>query len=170
MCIRDRVYVAYSFANVFQYNPGDIHFCTADIGWVTGHSYIAVSYTHLDVYKRQDSPSIGGGSKGATSLMRAAFPGLMAREAGHPPDGGLSRRRVWASVLQDQQRPIARQREDMGSQRGHGGEVHGLGTSRAAAAKPAPALDRYRRRTVAQLVATKLGASHLEGRVDAFGP
>jgi acetyl-CoA synthetase len=26
--------------NVFQYKPGDIHFCTADIGWITGHSYI----------------------------------------------------------------------------------------------------------------------------------
>ena len=30
----------YTFVNVFQYNPGDIHFCTADIGWITGHSYI----------------------------------------------------------------------------------------------------------------------------------
>ncbi|MDH7463725.1 acetate--CoA ligase [Chitinophagaceae bacterium 26-R-25] len=34
------VYTAYSFVNVFQYQPGDIHFCTADIGWITGHSYI----------------------------------------------------------------------------------------------------------------------------------
>ncbi|MEP7268673.1 MAG: acetate--CoA ligase [Saprospiraceae bacterium] len=34
------VYATYSFLNVFQYQPGDIHFCTADIGWVTGHSYI----------------------------------------------------------------------------------------------------------------------------------
>jgi acetyl-CoA synthetase len=34
------VYTGYSFVNVFQYEPGDIHFCTADIGWVTGHSYI----------------------------------------------------------------------------------------------------------------------------------
>ncbi|MDZ4707226.1 MAG: acetate--CoA ligase [Saprospiraceae bacterium] len=34
------VYTTYSFVNVFQYQPGDIHFCTADIGWVTGHSYI----------------------------------------------------------------------------------------------------------------------------------
>jgi len=34
------VYVGYTFANVFQYNPGDIFWCTADIGWVTGHSYI----------------------------------------------------------------------------------------------------------------------------------
>jgi acetyl-CoA synthetase len=34
------VYTAYSFLNVFQYNLDDIHFCTADIGWVTGHSYI----------------------------------------------------------------------------------------------------------------------------------
>ncbi len=30
----------YTFINVFQYQPGDIHFCTADIGWITGHSYI----------------------------------------------------------------------------------------------------------------------------------
>ncbi|SKB54829.1 acetate--CoA ligase [Dyadobacter psychrophilus] len=34
------VYATYTFANVFQYEPGEIHFCTADIGWITGHSYI----------------------------------------------------------------------------------------------------------------------------------
>lgn len=34
------VYTAYTFLNVFQYHPGDIYFCTADIGWITGHSYI----------------------------------------------------------------------------------------------------------------------------------
>lgn len=34
------VYSAYTFQNVFQYNPGDVYFCTADIGWITGHSYI----------------------------------------------------------------------------------------------------------------------------------
>jgi acetyl-CoA synthetase len=34
------VYAAYSFQNVFQYAPGEIHWCTADIGWVTGHSYV----------------------------------------------------------------------------------------------------------------------------------
>jgi acetyl-CoA synthetase len=34
------VWAAYTFANVFQYNTGDIYWCTADIGWVTGHSYI----------------------------------------------------------------------------------------------------------------------------------
>lgn len=34
------VYTAYSFVNVFQYTPGDVYFCTADIGWITGHSYI----------------------------------------------------------------------------------------------------------------------------------
>ncbi|WP_276133383.1 acetate--CoA ligase [Polluticoccus soli] len=34
------VYATYSFVNVFQYNPGDVYFCTADIGWITGHSYI----------------------------------------------------------------------------------------------------------------------------------
>ncbi len=34
------VYTAYTFKNVFQYKPEDIYWCTADIGWITGHSYI----------------------------------------------------------------------------------------------------------------------------------
>lgn len=34
------VYTAYSFSNVFQYHESDIYWCTADIGWITGHSYI----------------------------------------------------------------------------------------------------------------------------------
>lgn len=34
------VYTNYSFQNVFQYKEGDIYWCTADIGWITGHSYI----------------------------------------------------------------------------------------------------------------------------------
>ena len=34
------VYTAYSFQNVFQYQSGDVYWCTADIGWITGHSYI----------------------------------------------------------------------------------------------------------------------------------
>ncbi|ALM20519.1 acetyl-CoA synthetase [Nonlabens sp. MIC269] len=34
------VYAAYSFKNVFQYRENDIYWCTADIGWITGHSYI----------------------------------------------------------------------------------------------------------------------------------
>ncbi|BBD46573.1 acetyl-CoA synthetase [Petrimonas sp. IBARAKI] len=34
------VYTAYTFKNIFQYNEGDVYWCTADIGWVTGHSYI----------------------------------------------------------------------------------------------------------------------------------
>lgn len=34
------VYTKYSFENVFQYNPGDVYWCTADVGWITGHSYI----------------------------------------------------------------------------------------------------------------------------------
>jgi acetyl-CoA synthetase len=33
------IWCAYTFVNVFQCRPGDVHFCTADIGWVTGHSY-----------------------------------------------------------------------------------------------------------------------------------
>ena len=34
------VYTAYSFQNVFDYDEDDIYWCTADIGWITGHSYI----------------------------------------------------------------------------------------------------------------------------------
>ena len=34
------VYAQYSFLNVFQYEQNDIYWCTADIGWITGHSYI----------------------------------------------------------------------------------------------------------------------------------
>ena len=34
------VYANYSFQNVFQYEQEDIYWCTADIGWITGHSYI----------------------------------------------------------------------------------------------------------------------------------
>jgi acetyl-CoA synthetase len=34
------VYAGYTFANVFQYEPNDVFWCTADIGWVTGHTYI----------------------------------------------------------------------------------------------------------------------------------
>jgi len=34
------VYTCYSFKNVFQYKENDIYWCTADIGWITGHSYI----------------------------------------------------------------------------------------------------------------------------------
>jgi len=34
------VYTKYSFENVFQYTQGDVYWCSADIGWITGHSYI----------------------------------------------------------------------------------------------------------------------------------
>ncbi len=34
------VFTAFSFENVFQYKKGDVYWCTADIGWITGHSYI----------------------------------------------------------------------------------------------------------------------------------
>ncbi len=34
------VYTAYTFLNVFQYQPDDVYWCTADIGWITGHSYM----------------------------------------------------------------------------------------------------------------------------------
>ena len=39
-CAGYMVWTTYTFVNTFQYNKGDIHFCTADIGWITGHSYI----------------------------------------------------------------------------------------------------------------------------------
>lgn len=57
-CAGYMVYTNYSFVNVFQYVPGDIHFCTADIGWITGHSYI--------VY--------GPLSAGATTLLFEGIP------------------------------------------------------------------------------------------------
>ncbi len=34
------VYTSYTFKNIFQYKKNDIYWCTADIGWITGHSYI----------------------------------------------------------------------------------------------------------------------------------
>lgn len=34
------VYTTYSFVNTFHYQQGDVFFCTADIGWITGHSYV----------------------------------------------------------------------------------------------------------------------------------
>jgi acetyl-CoA synthetase len=52
------IWANYTFVNVFQYKPGQVHFCTADIGWITGHSYI--------VY--------GPLSAGATSLMFEGIP------------------------------------------------------------------------------------------------
>ncbi len=52
------VYSAYTFQNVFQYEPGQVFFCTADVGWITGHSYI--------VY----GPLLSG----ATSLMFEGIP------------------------------------------------------------------------------------------------
>jgi acetyl-CoA synthetase len=34
------VYTEFTFRNVFQYKEGDVYWCTADVGWITGHSYI----------------------------------------------------------------------------------------------------------------------------------
>ncbi len=34
------VYTTWTFRNIFDYHPGDVYWCTADIGWITGHSYI----------------------------------------------------------------------------------------------------------------------------------
>jgi len=34
------VYSCYTFKNVFQYKPGDVFWCTADVGWITGHTYL----------------------------------------------------------------------------------------------------------------------------------
>jgi len=39
-CAGYMVYIGYTFKNVFNYKENDIYWCTADIGWVTGHSYI----------------------------------------------------------------------------------------------------------------------------------
>jgi acetyl-CoA synthetase len=64
------VYTKYSFENVFQYSSGDVYWCTADIGWITGHSYI--------VY----GPLLAG----ATTLMYEGVPTY--------PDAG----RFWAVV------------------------------------------------------------------------
>lgn len=52
------VYTAYTFKNVFQYQEDDVYWCTADIGWITGHSYI--------VY--------GPLANGATSVMFEGVP------------------------------------------------------------------------------------------------
>ena len=52
------VYTAFTFKNVFQYREDDIYWCTADIGWITGHSYI--------VY--------GPLANGATSVMFEGVP------------------------------------------------------------------------------------------------
>jgi acetyl-CoA synthetase len=57
-CAGYMVWTNYTFINVFQYQPGDIHFCTADIGWITGHSYILY----------------GPLSAGGTSLMFEGIP------------------------------------------------------------------------------------------------
>ncbi|MCX7744443.1 MAG: acetate--CoA ligase [Flavobacteriales bacterium] len=34
------VYTGYTFKQVFQYQPGEVFWCTADVGWITGHSYV----------------------------------------------------------------------------------------------------------------------------------
>ena len=52
------IWTNYTFVNTFQYKPGDVHFCTADIGWITGHSYILY----------------GPLSAGATSVMFEGIP------------------------------------------------------------------------------------------------
>ncbi len=64
------VYTNYTFRNVFQYEKGQIYWCTADIGWITGHSYILY----------------GPLSAGATTLMFEGVPSW--------PDWG----RFWQAV------------------------------------------------------------------------
>ena len=39
-CAGYMIYTAYTFKNAFQYAENDVYWCTADIGWITGHSYI----------------------------------------------------------------------------------------------------------------------------------
>ncbi|MFB6306324.1 MAG: AMP-binding protein, partial [Flavobacteriales bacterium] len=34
------IFTEYTFKNVFQYEENDIYWCSADVGWITGHSYI----------------------------------------------------------------------------------------------------------------------------------
>ncbi|HRO74280.1 MAG TPA: acetate--CoA ligase, partial [Saprospiraceae bacterium] len=53
------VFTCYTFMNTFQYQDGDIYWCTADVGWVTGHSYILYG------------PLLAG----ATTLMFEGVPG-----------------------------------------------------------------------------------------------
>ncbi len=69
-CAGYMVYTYYTFINVFQYDQGDVYWCTADVGWITGHSYI--------VY----GPLLAG----ATTLMYEGIPTY--------PDPG----RFWAIV------------------------------------------------------------------------
>ncbi len=57
-CAGYMIWANYTFLNVFQYKRGQIHFCTADIGWITGHTYILY----------------GPLSAGATSLMFEGIP------------------------------------------------------------------------------------------------
>jgi acetyl-CoA synthetase len=57
-CAGYMIWSNYTFVNVFQYQPGQVHFCTADIGWITGHSYILY----------------GPLSAGATTLMFEGVP------------------------------------------------------------------------------------------------
>ncbi len=57
-CAGYLIWANYTFLNVFQYKRGQIHFCTADIGWITGHTYILY----------------GPLSAGATSLMFEGIP------------------------------------------------------------------------------------------------
>jgi len=57
-CAGYMVWATYTFVNVFQYQPGQVFFCTADIGWITGHSYILY----------------GPLSAGATSVMFEGIP------------------------------------------------------------------------------------------------
>jgi len=39
-CAGYMMYTQFTFENVFQYSTGDTYWCTADVGWITGHSYI----------------------------------------------------------------------------------------------------------------------------------
>ena len=57
-CAGYMIWANYTFLNVFQYNLGQVHFCTADIGWITGHTYILY----------------GPLSAGGTSLMFEGIP------------------------------------------------------------------------------------------------
>jgi acetyl-CoA synthetase len=68
------VHIAYTFKTAFQYQPGQIYWCTADVGWVTGHSYILY----------------GPLSSGATTVMFEGIPSW--------PDWG----RFWQAIERHQ--------------------------------------------------------------------
>ena len=72
------VYTAYTFMNVFQYQPDDIYWCTADIGWITGHSYmlygpLACGATSLHFEEYPLIPNGIGSGKSVKNIKSPSF-------------------------------------------------------------------------------------------------